>query len=223
MGAVHSELLQKSWFVALCPVINQGKLGKAGIKPYVAISKKGYDSSESSGFEKGSENNWWCHSYVFPNSKMVTATTSALNPCPFLEPRGLLCSTTLKAHKAAKFVDLWEALCNMRWALTLAVAQALAPVTAAPCTLALEWSQDMSRKTSVSIDKIRSIPFITLFITVEYIVYYMFNTEQWLRKWTVTVSTDSDSLAWLTLIGKNYYNLILFYYHFVCVYYHLIY
>ena len=73
VGAVHSELLQKSWFVALCPVINQGK---AGIKPYVAISKKDYDSSGSSGFKKA-QKTIGDVIHVFPNSKMVTATCNA--------------------------------------------------------------------------------------------------------------------------------------------------
>ena len=47
-------------------------------------------------------------------SAAAQRASSALDSCPLLQPRGLLCSTTLKAHKAAKFVDLWEALCNMR-------------------------------------------------------------------------------------------------------------
>ena len=34
---------------------------------------------------------------------------------------------------------------------------------------------------------------MTLFDTVQYIVYDMTTTEQWLREWAVTVLTDRDS------------------------------
>ena len=50
----------------------------------------------------------------------------------------------------------------------------------------------------------------------------MFNTEQWLQERTVTALKDRDSLAWLAVGGKIYYDLIHFYYHSIWIYYHLI-
>ena len=51
----------------------------------------------------------------------------------------------------------------------------------------------------------------------------MFNTEPWLRVWTVIELMDYARPVWLTVRGKNYYNVILFYHHqWEAIYYNVI-